>query len=211
MLHTSSHLTRIALKNPSRLFNVLLRRIGLSKDSHSKQYSTYAETQCLMKYAKQAKRGIVEIGLLDGGNTREMGLVASVPIYGIDPLIIDSMSDSLIGSEEAIRSNMSFYKEFYFYKDYSYNVVKKWKHEFDFIWIDGDHTYNAVRKDFEDWFPLLEDGGYIAFHDSAPVTSVESTHHGYEGPIKLVNELKNNNELKFIETQDSISLFKKVS
>jgi len=162
-----------------------------------------------MKYANNAKLGIVEIGVLDGGNTREMGLVASVPIYCIDPIIIDSMSDSLIGNADTIKKNMAFYKDFTFYQDYSYNVVNDWKHSFDFIWIDGDHTYEAVRKDFEDWFPLLADGGYVAFHDSAPITSVDAVHKGYAGPIQLVSELKERTDLHCVETCDSITVFHK--
>jgi len=37
--------------------------------------------------------------------------------------------------------------------------------ELDFIFIDGDHTYEGVKKDFEMYSTFLKDGGYIAFHD----------------------------------------------
>lgn len=35
----------------------------------------------------------------------------------------------------------------------------------DFLFIDGDHTYAGVKKDFEDYGPLVRAGGIIAFHD----------------------------------------------
>jgi FkbM family methyltransferase len=35
----------------------------------------------------------------------------------------------------------------------------------DFIFIDGDHSYEGVKKDFEMYASLLKDGGYVAFHD----------------------------------------------
>jgi predicted O-methyltransferase YrrM len=105
---------------------------------------------------------------------------------------------------------MKFYKNFVFFEDYSFNVVKDWTHPFDFVWIDGDHTYAAVKQDFEDWFPLLADNGYVAFHDSAPVTSVSTKHKGYEGPIRLVTELKELDGIQHVETCDSITLFKKL-
>ena len=35
----------------------------------------------------------------------------------------------------------------------------------DFLFIDGDHTYNGVRADFEMYAPLVRSGGIIAFHD----------------------------------------------
>jgi len=37
----------------------------------------------------------------------------------------------------------------------------------DFIFIDGDHSYSGVKKDFEMYSPLL-DKGIIAFHDIVP-------------------------------------------
>lgn len=37
--------------------------------------------------------------------------------------------------------------------------------EIDFLFIDGDHSYEAVKLDCELWLPLLKSGGYVAFHD----------------------------------------------
>lgn len=37
----------------------------------------------------------------------------------------------------------------------------------DFLFIDGDHTYEGVKRDFEMYSPLVKDGGIIAFHDIA--------------------------------------------
>ncbi|MGA2680554.1 MAG: class I SAM-dependent methyltransferase [Candidatus Bathyarchaeia archaeon] len=35
----------------------------------------------------------------------------------------------------------------------------------DFLFIDGDHTYEGVKKDFEMYSTLVRRGGLIAFHD----------------------------------------------
>jgi predicted O-methyltransferase YrrM len=35
----------------------------------------------------------------------------------------------------------------------------------DFLYIDGDHTYDGVKKDFEMYAPLVRKGGIVAFHD----------------------------------------------
>jgi predicted O-methyltransferase YrrM len=37
----------------------------------------------------------------------------------------------------------------------------------DFLFIDGDHTYEGVKRDFELYSPLVKKGGIIAFHDIA--------------------------------------------
>jgi cephalosporin hydroxylase len=36
----------------------------------------------------------------------------------------------------------------------------------DFIFVDGDHTYEGVRGDFEMYRKLIKKGGFIAFHDT---------------------------------------------
>jgi predicted O-methyltransferase YrrM len=35
----------------------------------------------------------------------------------------------------------------------------------DFLFIDGDHSYQGVKLDFEMYSPLVRPGGVIAFHD----------------------------------------------
>lgn len=35
----------------------------------------------------------------------------------------------------------------------------------DFLFIDGDHSYDGVKNDFENYYPLVRPGGIIAFHD----------------------------------------------
>lgn len=40
--------------------------------------------------------------------------------------------------------------------------------QLDFLFIDGDHSFEGVKKDFEMYSPLVRKGGIIAFHDIAP-------------------------------------------
>jgi hypothetical protein len=207
-MNKAHHALLIALKNPSRLVSILSRRAGLSADT-GKRFGTAEEMSALMRYAGQARLGIVEIGVLDGCTTREMALMAKVPIFGIDPLIPDSMDVNLSGSEEIIKKNLAFYPKFTLLKDYSFNLAKSFKEPFDFIFIDGDHSYEACLKDFQDWYPLIAKDGFIAFHDSAAVTSLPSAHKGYEGPIRVVEELKKDARVRYVETVDSITVFQK--
>ena len=43
------------------------------------------------------------------------------------------------------------------------NIIQTQK--IDFLFIDGDHSYEGVKKDFELYFPLVAENGIIAFHD----------------------------------------------
>ncbi len=43
--------------------------------------------------------------------------------------------------------------------------------QIDFLFIDGDHSYEGVKKDFEMYSPLVRKNGIIAFHDIALCSS----------------------------------------
>ena len=174
-----------------------------------RQYGTMYEGTILSEFAEKAKLGIIEIGVLNGETTNLISQVAKVSIFGIDPLIPDSMNPELIGSASQIRENMKKYPHgFYFFQRYSHDMAARWTVEFDMIFVDGDHTYKGVKQDYEDWWPKLEVGGIMLFHDSAPVASEDSSFKGHAGPTKLVNELKKTHEC--IGVWDTITGIKKI-
>jgi predicted O-methyltransferase YrrM len=39
------------------------------------------------------------------------------------------------------------------------------EHTTDFLFIDGDHSYEGVKADFDRYAPLVKPGGFIGFHD----------------------------------------------
>ena len=48
------------------------------------------------------------------------------------------------------------------------------------VWVDGDHGYEAVKQDFDDWFPRRAAGGWLAIHDTV---------NNWHGPTRLTREL----------------------
>jgi hypothetical protein len=50
------------------------------------------------------------------------------------------------------------------YKSDNQKIIKKFA-PYDLIFIDANHEYEFVKKDFENFSPFLEKGGVIAFHD----------------------------------------------
>jgi predicted O-methyltransferase YrrM len=52
----------------------------------------------------------------------------------------------------------------------------------DFVFIDADHSYQAVKKDIEAWFPKVKKGGIVSGHDYYQSRS------GQLGVIKAVDE-----------------------
>lgn len=43
--------------------------------------------------------------------------------------------------------------------------AKEVKESLDFVYIDGDHSYEAVKKDLEAWYPKVKSGGMFCGHD----------------------------------------------
>ena len=68
----------------------------------------------------------------------------------------------------------------------SLDLVKKiyGENKLDFLFIDGDHTYNGVSQDFEMYAPLVKEGGLIAFHDIAITNNKEVNVDVFWGEIK---------------------------
>jgi len=63
----------------------------------------------------------------------------------------------------------------------------------DFIFIDADHSYEGVKKDFEMYSLLVRKGGIIAFHDIIPdyYTKYGIKTYSWSGGVpKFWNEVK---------------------
>lgn len=57
-------------------------------------------------------------------------------------------------------------RDFTFIKNYSIEASKTFEDSsLDAVFIDGDHTYEAVRSDILAWYPKVKTGGYISGHD----------------------------------------------
>ena len=66
----------------------------------------------------------------------------------------------------------------------------------DALFIDGDHSYEGVKMDFETYGPLVGKGGMIAFHDIVENNNLRFQVHRFWNEVKqkyrhieLVNEL----------------------
>jgi FkbM family methyltransferase len=78
---------------------------------------------------------------------------------------------------------------------------------FDFIYIDADHSYEAVVRDLKAWWPKIKKGGLFCGDDYIPddgdiwlTVGNESTYAGKFGVRRAVNEFVKENNLHIFET-----------
>lgn len=62
-----------------------------------------------------------------------------------------------------------------FYRDKSENVVNLLP-QLDFVFIDGDHSYEGVKIDLEKYVPKLKLGGLLIGHDWMTSSSIKVAH-----------------------------------
>lgn len=64
----------------------------------------------------------------------------------------------------------------------------------DLVFLDGDHSYEGVRADYEHWAPHVRPGGRLLFHDAVARDLAPSA----IGVTRLVEEIENEKPRRFI-------------
>ena len=165
------------------------------------------EGRLLFKISKSLKNSsvIVEIGAFKGKSTCFIaeGIGSRrIQFFTIDTWYNDTMQE---GRQDVF---IDFLKNIEPYKDkirplrgYSYEVIRNWpqQRKIDFLWIDGDHSYEGVKRDIQDWFPLVKKNGFVCFHDYRDAPGVK----------KAVDEIVSNGIIRFIKTEGCIYMAKR--
>ena len=169
---------------------------------------TAAEGGLLQRYAR-GRRSIVEIGVAEGGSAWEMRSVMAPAgiLYLIDPYSLSRVgrlspkrlvAHRLVG---AVRRGRVVWIELP-----SQRACQGWCAEIDFLFIDGDHAYEAVRADWEGWTPHLASAGHVALHDASLRASWTTTR---DGPVRLVEELRGGREWQVVQEVDSLVVLRR--
>jgi predicted O-methyltransferase YrrM len=84
-------------------------------------------------------------------------------------------------------------------------VARRFAERARIVFVDGDHSDDAVRADVAAWTPHLEPGGFLVLHDSTPLS-------GFPGPRLLASALRRtaggNGTFEAAGTIGSISWFR---
>lgn len=114
-----------------------------------------------------------EVGVFQGQNSQSIIRTLNMrKLYLVDPYATyDAYRNSLLYGEidKAYRKSRRrlnpYKKKVIWVREYSEKGLKKIKETLDFVYIDGNHDYEYVKKDIELSLPLVREGGIIGGHD----------------------------------------------
>ena len=89
----------------------------------------------------------------------------------------------------------------------------------DYLHIDGDHSYEGVKKDFELYSTIISENGIITihdtdqkYHDTLIVTENSKENFiPFDGPCKFIKELEKNEEWNLVNLKNFRMFDKKVT
>lgn len=173
------------------------------KDSANQKWSELSRLVHLLR--RRPLHRVLEIGVSSGGTLALWARLAAkdAHLVGVDmkiePFVRQRLNSECMGTQTVQLMEGS---------SHSHIVKNEVSQSFggqplDFLFIDGDHSYEGVKCDWEMYSPLVRPRGVVAFHDIVPD---HRTQFGVEtkadaGQVhKLWNELKEQFEhYEFVE------------
>lgn len=130
---------------------------------------------------------VLEIGVRYGGTAALWCGLGFETVIGVDYGGPDSLGE--IETKRLALEMESKYSNYRFicgnsHDPITYSTVKDTLHErtkvhgIDLLFLDGDHSYQGVKQDFDNYRDLMSIGGVIALHDIADTPFMRSTGHG---------------------------------
>lgn len=172
--------------------------------------TTKNEREALISYCSNATIA-VEIGVFEGVNTVLMARHSPTEsvVYGIDPFFKGKFGicyGKLITKNQLAKFRVK--KKVRLIEKFSFDAVDDVPDDIDFIFVDGDHSWKGIQKDWNDWSKKLKKGGIIALHDTSASEAFPSFEH--QESIKFFGEvIKADRSFTLLKTVDSMNILQK--
>ena len=152
----------------------------------------------------QARMDLWEQQIFEGNNDKNWGDIGTT-------YVVDACNG--VGGKSDIEDESSLFRSAFhprFIKETSekayYDFFVKQDIKIDVLFIDGDHSYEGVKSDFELYSTILSENGIIMIHDTDEKyeetllvsEDAKNDHHRFDGPSKFIKELQENPEWNLI-------------
>ena len=187
-----------------KIYSELVHRLLLYGKKYVPHYFIRGMTEFLLKKYSDKELVGIEIGTGVGGNAIAMLSVLPIKkLYCIDPYT--TYIEDKFGQKEkkkveecleTAKKNLAKYsKKVSFIEEYSDKAINRFEdNSLDFVYIDGNHSYDFVKRDIELYYPKVRSGGVLGGHDFGS---------GYVGVVYAVLEFIRDNNFKLATGRDS--------
>jgi predicted O-methyltransferase YrrM len=185
-----------------------LLRVMFGSDQPHTQTSA-RERQTLEKYASGVNTAI-EIGVYEGINTVVISkaMANEGKTYGIDPFFKGAMGicyHKVIAKLHLKRNKVN--GKVVLVEKFSFDATEDVPGTVDFIFIDGDHSYEGISKDWQLYADKVRPGGIVALHDTSVVGAGTAW---VLDSVRFYNEvIRHDKRYDWIETVDSMNVLRK--
>ncbi len=129
--------------------------------------TTSAERACIARHAF-GRRSLVELGVMHGVTTAILrrAMADDGVVTGIDrhpPGRLFVSFERLVASHQLAQHPRG---RAVLLRQWSHEAARDWTTPIDFLFIDGDHSWSGLERDWHDWTKHLVAGGIVALHDS---------------------------------------------
>lgn len=171
--------------------------------------TSLSERGALEKYASGASSAI-EIGVFEGVNTAILSgaLGKDGEIFGIDPFFKGKLGicyHKVIAKLHIKRNGVG--KKVHLVEKLSFDAAEDVPGEVDFIFIDGDHSWEGISRDWPLFSARLRPGGIMALHDTSIVPAYSGT---VLDSVRYYNEvIRHDPRFEWLETVDSLNVLRR--
>ena len=172
----------------------------------AKTQTSASERICLCRHVKTAKSA-VEIGTFMGVTAAELAkaLPADAVLFCVDPYLNGQAIQAIAMRHLARRRVTGKVKMI---QATAKEALDQLPSQVDYIFVDGDHSYEGLKEDWQFVKKRLKPGGVAAFHDA-------NLQHGLrpncEGAIQCFDELiRTDPDYELIETCESLHVIRRL-
>ena len=143
----------------------------------------------------------VDLGVFHGYSTFSFAEANIGQVYGIDSFQIKGSYETCLIYLDLLKKKNKCKNVKIVVGDFNAVYDTNIENSIDILHIDGTHTYDAVRNDFDKWSALVNDNGVILLHDVL--------NPAFDGPIRVVSEELNNYFVAVKENSNGLGVLTK--
>ena len=78
------------------------------------------------------------------------------------------------------------------------DLAQKWSKQIDILFIDGDHEYQQVKRDYFNFREFVNPNGFIFLHDTYPSSEKYKSENYCRDAYKILEDLKKDDTVEFV-------------